>query len=110
MCIRDSIYSINGAALSTLLVVSIFTFVKIIYIKIKLNISPYSFHSIKVLLIICAVFFMFEIIEFNFSSLIEIMINSLLIAAIYSFLIYKSKSSETINSFINNLLKGQLRL
>ena len=53
---------------------------------------------------------MFEIIEFNFSSLIEIIINSLLIAAIYSFLIYKSKSSEAINSFINNLLKGQLRL
>ena len=104
------IYSINGAALSTLLVVSIFTFVKIIYIKFKLNISPYSFHSLKVLLIICAVFFMFEIIEFNFSSLIEIIINSLLIAAIYSFLIYKSKSSEAINSFIHNLLKGQLRL
>ena len=104
------IYSINGAALSTLLVVSIFTFVKIIYIKFKLNISPYSFHSLKVLLIICAVFFMFEIIEFNFSSLIEIIINSLLIAAIYSFLIYKSKSSEAINGFINNLLKGQLRL
>ena len=50
------IYSINGAALSTLLVVSIFTIVKIIYIKFKLNISPYSVHSLKVLLIICYLF------------------------------------------------------
>tara|TARA_B100000427_G_scaffold104591_1_gene86640 strand:- start:1303 stop:2052 length:750 start_codon:yes stop_codon:yes gene_type:complete len=104
------IYSINGAALSTLLVVSIFTIVKIIYIKFKLNISPYSVHSLKVLLIICAIYFLFEFIAFSFSNIVEILINTLLIAAIYSFLIYKSKSSEAINSFINNLLKGKLRL
>ena len=104
------IYSINGAALSTLLVVSIFTIVKIIYIKFKLNISPYSVHSLKVLLIICAIYLLFEFIAFSFSNILEILINTLLIAAIYSFLIYKSKSSGAINSFINNLLKGKLRL
>ena len=104
------IYSINGAALSTLLVVSIFTIVKIVYIKFKLNISPYSVHSLKVLLIICAIYFLFEFIAFRLSNILEILINTLLIAAIYSFLIYKSKSSEAINSFINNLLKGKLRL
>ena len=104
------IYSINGAALSTLLVVSIFTIVKIVYIKFKLNISPYSVHSLKVLLIICAIYFLFEFIAFSLSNILEILINTLLIAAIYSFLIYKSKSSEAINSFINNLLKGKLRL
>ena len=43
------IYSINGAALSTLIVVFVFTVLKTLYIKIKLNISPYSTNSIKVL-------------------------------------------------------------
>ena len=50
------IYSINGAALSTLIVVAIFTLVKVIYIKFKLKIMPYSIHSIKVLAIIVLIF------------------------------------------------------
>ena len=103
------IYSINGAALSTLLVVSIFTFIKIIYIKFKLNIIPYSAHSLKVLLIIGTIYLAFEFIAFSFSNIIEILINSLLIVTIYSFLIYKSKTSLSINNFINNLLGGKLR-
>ena len=103
------IYSINGAALSTLLVVSIFTFIKIIYIKFKLNISPYSAQSLKVLLIIGTIYLAFEFIAFRFSNIIEILINSLIIVTIYSFLIYKSKTSVSINNFINNLLGGKLR-
>ena len=117
------IYSINGAALSTLIVVAIFTLVKVIYIKFKLNIIPYSIHSIKVLAIIVlifllfadkdgdgsAIYFLIKNLDLELSNIIKITLNSLLVSIIYMFMIYKSKSSESINTFINNLLAGNFR-
>ena len=117
------IYSINGAALSTLIVVAIFTLVKVIYIKFKLNIMPYSIHSIKVLAIIVlifllfadkdgdgsAIYFLIKNLHLELSNIIKITLNSLLVSIIYMFMIYKSKSSESINTFINNLLAGNFR-
>tara|TARA_X000000950_G_C13548091_1_gene510366 strand:- start:268 stop:666 length:399 start_codon:yes stop_codon:yes gene_type:complete len=117
------IYSINGAALSTLIVVAIFTLVKVIYIKFKLNIMPYSIHSIKVLAIIVlifllfadkdgdgsAIYFLIKNLDLELSNIIKITLNSLLVSIIYMFMIYKSKSSESINTFINNLLAGNFR-
>ena len=117
------IYSINGAALSTLIVVSAFTLIKVIYIRFKLNIMPYSIHSLKVLGIILLIFilfgdndgdgrviyFLFKNIDFEFPSLIKIALNSLLVALLYTIIIYKSKSSESINLFIDNLIKRKFR-
>ena len=117
------IYSINGAALSTLIVVAVFTLVKVIYIKFKLNIMPYSIHSIKVLAIIVlifllfadkvgdgsAIYFLIKNLDLELSNIIKITLNSLLVSIIYMFMIYKSKSSESINTFINNLLAGNFR-
>ena len=118
------IYSINGAALSTLIVVAVFTFIKVIYIKIKLKIMPYSIQSLKVLAIILvlfllfgdkdgdggAIYFLFDYLGLEFSNIIQIILNSSLILIIYLFMIYKSKSSESINRFIENLRSGNFSL
>ena len=116
------IYSINGAALSTLIVVAFFTFIKILYIKYKLNIVPYSVQTLKVLGIILIMFFvfadkdgdgrlayfMFDYFDFELSNIFEIALNSILVLLLYLFLIYKTKSSDDINVFVRNLLNGKL--
>jgi O-antigen/teichoic acid export membrane protein len=116
------IYSINGAALSTLIVVAFFTFIKILYIKYKLNIVPYSIQTLKVLGIILIMFFlfadkdgdgrlayfMFDFFDFELSNIFEIALNSILVLLLYLFLIYKTKSSDDINVFVRNLLNGKL--
>ena len=118
------IYSINGAALSTLIVVIFFTFFKILYIKFKLDIIPYSIHTIKVLAIILFTFFifvgidndgrlfyfLFSDLEFEFSNVLEIIFNSVLVSSLYLYIVYKSKSSKSVNNFINKLLRGNFRL
>ena len=118
------IYSINGAALSTLIVVIFFTFFKILYIKFKLDIIPYSIHTIKVLAIILFTFFifvgidndgrlfyfLFSDLEFEFSNVLEIIFNSVLVSSLYLYIVYKSKSSKSFNNFINKLLMGNFRL
>ena len=45
----------------------------------------------------------------NFSSLIKIIFNSVLVFVLYGFAIYKAKPSKAINLFINNLVKGKFR-
>ena len=95
---------INGAALSTLIVVALFTFLKIIYIKSKLNLSPYSFNSVKTLLIIGSLFLIFENISFPFKGISLIIINSLIIGLVYTLIVYYSNLSGTLNKFIRNVL------
>ena len=95
---------INGAALSTLIVVAIFTFLKIIYIKSKLNLSPYSFNSVKTLLIIGSLFLIFENISFPFKGISLIIINSLIIGLVYTLVVYYSNLSGTLNKFLMNVL------
>jgi len=95
---------INGAALSTLIVVAVFTFLKIIYIKSKLNLSPYSFNSVKTLLIIGSLFLIFENISFPFKGISLIIINSLIIGLVYTLIVYYLNLSETLNKFIRNVL------
>ena len=95
---------INGAALSTLIVVAVFTFLKIIYLKSKLNLSPYSFNSVKTLFIIGSLFLIFENISFPFKGISLIIINSLIIGLIYTLVVYYSNLSGTLNKFLRNVL------
>lgn len=95
---------INGAALSTLIVVAVFTFLKIIYLKSKLNLSPYSFNSVKTLFIIGSLFLIFENISFPFKGISLIIINSLIIGLVYTLVVYYSNLSGTLNKFLRNVL------
>ena len=95
---------INGAALSTLIVVAVFTFLKIIYLKSKLNLSPYSFNSVKTLFIIGSLFLIFENISFPFKGISLIIINSLIIGLVYTLVVYYSNLSGTLNKFLKNIL------
>ena len=95
---------INGAALSTLIVVAVFTFLKIIYLKSKLNLSPYSFNSVKTLFIIGSLFLIFENISFPFKGISLIIINSLIIGLVYTLVVYYSNLSGTLNKFLRSVL------
>ncbi|MAR62581.1 MAG: sugar isomerase, partial [Flavobacteriaceae bacterium] len=104
------IYGINGAALSTLIVVLFFTSLKIVFIKYKLKISPYSINSIKVISIITIMFFAFQNFKLTDNNILSIIIDSVLITIIYTSIIYFMNVSEPINKLIKNILSGKLRL
>ena len=103
------IYGINGAALSTLIVVLFFTALKIIFIKHKLKISPYSIDSLKVILLIMVVFTVFQNFKITDNSVVSIIIDSFLISVIYTAVIYFMKVSKPINKLIRNILNGKFR-
>ena len=98
------LYSINGAALSTLIVISFFTFCKIIYLKYKLNIVPYSYSTFRVFIVILFLFFLVRPLDFGANYLIEIIAKSIPVSIGYILLIYQMKVSSEINTLIRKTL------
>jgi O-antigen/teichoic acid export membrane protein len=93
---------INGAAIATLIVVVTYSVAKIIYLKSKLKIQPFNLNTIKLAVIISAIFGLFYFWNFNFHPIINIGMKGILISALYFLLINKLHISKDINNFISN--------
>lgn len=101
-----SVYSMNGAALSTLIVLLFFNTVKIWYVKKKFNIIPFTRKTIYLLLILGAVYGLFFFWNFNFHPIINIGLKSILITLLYLVLVFKMNISSDINTIINKFIKN----
>ena len=99
------LYGINGAAISTLIVLLLFTVLKVLYINFKLKIQPYNLNTIKIIVLISVLYFTLNSFKLNLYPLFNIIVKSILISASYISLVYFLKLSKTINSNLNSLIK-----
>ena len=99
------LYGINGAAISTLIVLFLFTILKVLYINFKLKIHPYNLNTIKIISVICLVYFVFGLFQLDFDPLFNIILKSIFISLVYISLVYFLKLSKTINNTIDSLIK-----
>lgn len=91
-----SIMGITGAAVATLIVVIVYSLVKIGYLKANLKIQPFSIETIKVLLIITGVYFIFSYLNLSFSPFLNVIVKSLLVTVVYILLIKMFKISKEL--------------
>ncbi len=98
------LYSLNGAAISTLIVISFFTLAKILYLKYKLKIQPYSYNTFKVFVLIVFLFFLINPINFGENYMLEIIGKSIPVSITYILLVYQMKVSNEINTLIKKTL------
>jgi O-antigen/teichoic acid export membrane protein len=98
------LYGMNGAALSTLLVILIFNTIKLWYVKKKFNLLPFTNKTIASFILILIFYFAFHFWNFNLHPLLNIILKSTLIVVSYVFIAYKLKVSEQINLAINKLI------
>jgi O-antigen/teichoic acid export membrane protein len=101
-----SLYRMNGAALSTLIVLLFFNTVKIWYVKKKFNILPFTRKTIYLLLILGAIYSLFFFWEFSFHPIVNIGLKGTLIALSYLVLVYKLNISLDINTIIDKFIKN----
>ena len=99
------LYGINGAAISTLIVLLLFTILKVLYINFKLKIQPYNLNTIKIIVVISVLYFTLSLLKLDLYPLFDIIIKSVLISVSYISLVYFLKLSKTINSTLNSLIK-----
>lgn len=97
--------SINGAALSTLIVVLVFNTIKLIYVKQKFNLSPFSNKTIVLFFVIVSAYFALVLWDFNFHPLINIFCKTVITLMVYLTLVYKLQISMEVNNVLKKTLK-----
>jgi len=99
------IYDIYGAAFATFIAMLLYNFSKIAYVKYKFGMLPFTRQTLKasVLIVVLAAAFYFW--EFPFNPIINIGLKGLLIAGIYTFIIYRYNLSEDISALLKKFLK-----
>ena len=98
------ILGMNGAALSTLVVLLFFNTVKLWYVKSKFDIVPFTNKTIQLVLVIIAFFGVFYYWNFSFHPIINIGLKSILITIPYVFVLKKLNISPEVNKILNKYL------
>jgi O-antigen/teichoic acid export membrane protein len=98
------IYGIDGSALATFLAIVIYNTVKLVFVKMKLKMQPFSFATLKVLILLSVLTFCFYFVDFSFHPIINIILKSVLLSLFYLFTVYKFKFSEEINTQLKKYL------
>lgn len=105
----------DGLALATLIVIFTANTFKLVFVKSKFSISPFTSKSLQMLLIIGLLYGGFNFWDFNLSNiylfqfpihpLINIALKSIIIVPIYLFLIIKLNISKDINTLFKKFYK-----
>ncbi len=101
-----AVLSMNGAALSTLLVIFVFNTVKIWYVKKKFNVQPYTGVTLLLVVLISVFYVSFTFWDFSFHPVLNIILKSILITVGYLLLVYKLKISLEINTVIKKFIRN----
>ena len=95
------LYGINGAAISTFIVLLVFTVLKVLYIVFKIKIQPYNLNSLKIILSIFTVYLVSYFIKIDTNPLIEIIVRSVGIVIAYLIMIYFLGISQKLKGLLN---------
>ncbi len=95
---------ILGAALATFLAIFIYNILKLIYVKQKFDLQPFSADSLKVLGLLILISALFYFIQFPFHPILNIVLKSILICIIYIGILYRFKISEDVFGILSKFL------
>ncbi len=96
---------IDGAALATLIVVLVFSTIKIVYIQQKMKMQPFTKSTLVILLLIVALFFSFYSWNFSFHPIINIILKTIIVSIIYVLAVIKLHISSDIQAVLNKYIK-----
>ena len=99
------VYGIEGSAFATFLAVFIYNTIKIIFVKQKFNMLPFTLGSTKIVMTLIVLSIGFYFWDFPFQPIVNIILKSILIGLIYSVIIYKLNVSEDISNQIKKYLR-----
>lgn len=94
----------NGAALSTLVVILVFNTIKIWYVKRKFFLIPFTKKTGILFFVITVLFFGFYFWNFSFHPIVNILLKGFLVGSVYIFSVKKLKISTEINALLKKYL------
>jgi len=97
------IYGINGAAIATAISLLLFNLFRLILIKVKMDMQPFSKDTVFTILVLLGVYLILNNMNLALLPIFAIVVKSSLALLIYIFLVIKLKLSEDISGFVNDL-------
>lgn len=99
------IYGIEGSAFATFLAVVVYNTIKIVFVKQKLNVQPFSISTLKIVLLLLVIILAMYFWEFPFHPVVNIALKSAIVLIVYFILVLKMNISEDISMQIKKYLK-----
>lgn len=87
-------YSIAGAAAATLISLVVYNVIKLLFIKNKMGIQPFSINTFKLVLISMAVFVVMYFVPMPDNAFVSIVLRSIGVVVLFALAIYRFKISE----------------
>ncbi len=98
-------YGIEGAALASLLAMTLFNISKYLFVWVKLGMQPFTYKTLVLVIIIGATYWLQGLVPAFEFALLDLVVRSVLITAVFMTPLYFLKVSEEVNQLINGLLK-----
>tara|TARA_Y100001978_G_scaffold153261_1_gene138544 strand:- start:128 stop:1156 length:1029 start_codon:yes stop_codon:yes gene_type:complete len=98
------LYGMEGAALASLISITIFNIIKFLYIKIKMKISPFSIDTLKIILIGIFIYYFSSFIPQFENNFLDIILKSTVTMSFYIITLYSLKISPAFNEIIKKII------
>lgn len=98
-------YGLNGAAIASFSAFTIYNIVKLLYIKAKFGMSPFTSETLKVVFLLAVTVAIFYYLQFPFHPVLNIVSKSTLMIAWYVGILYRFKISEDVFGMLKRFLK-----
>ena len=98
-------YGIDGAAMATAISIFLFNLIRLVLIKVKMNMHPFSLKTIKTILLIVIMFFMLNLLPSSSYAFVDIIWKSIVVFTLVIPMVIYFKLSEDINKVIIEVRK-----
>jgi len=98
-------YGIDGAAMATAISISLFNLIRLILIKVKMNMHPFSLQTIKTILLLFVMFFALDFLPNSSYAFVDIIWKSIVVFILFISAVMYFQLSEDINEVIIEVRK-----
>ena len=99
------ILGIEGAAIASFSAIAIYNSAKLIYVKQKFQIQPFTSETAKIVAVLIVLAVIFYFVQFTFHPIVNIILKSVLMSAFYIGILYRLKISEDVFEVLNKWIK-----
>jgi O-antigen/teichoic acid export membrane protein len=99
------LYGINGSAFATFIAILVYNTIKIIFVKQKFNMLPFTDKTLKLSILITICTFGFYFWDFSFHPVLNMALKSVLMGFLYIIVVYRMNISEDISAILKKYLR-----
>jgi len=98
-------YGLDGAAIASFSAFFIYNSLKLVYVKSKFGIQPFTNETLKVTALLIALGLTFYFLDFPFHPILNIVLKGILISVLFIGMIYRFKISKDVFGVLTKILK-----